>query len=246
MRSSLLASLALTATLTSAFAPSIADACGGYMRDPLPAVFAVDDHSVPVRGAQTTWQRRSFVVFGTATAAADVAWTQLAPGSFDATQIADLPDLARSTTFTLVGPSGARVVSTNRSALLSETFRKREPHSALEITVDDRSEFRIAVLGVQPDATWLAATEVEPTAQNRAWVKQQGLDTADVHVSKIAGTKLQVISAYQPNDIERTSFVVSNGTSLGAYTGSAIGALVMGNKRYVILETNGLITPIAV
>ncbi len=245
MRSTLLATLALTATLTSAFAPSIADACGGYMRDPLPAVFAVDDHDVLVPGTQS-WHRRAFVVLGGAQAAAETSWSMLSPGTYGSARIADLPDPAQSTTFTLVGPSGARVVSTNRSALLARTFRTSDAQSTLEIDIDDRSQFRIAVLGTQPGASWLEATEVEATKQNKQWVKQQGLDATSIYVTKIKGTQILVISAYQPNDIVRTSMVVIDGNSIGAYTGTAIGALVMGTKRYVVLETNGAITLAAV
>lgn len=245
MRSSLLASLVLTSTLTSALAPSIADACGGYMVDPLPAVFAVDDFNVPVPGTQT-WQRRSFVVLGAARTAADVAWAKLAPGTYDTTQIADVPDREQSTTFTLIGPSGVRVVSTNRSAHLARTHRANGEQNALEVDADDRSQFQIAVLGTQPDAKWLAATQVAPTKQTRAWIKSQGFEATKVHVSKIKGTTIQVISGRQATSSELTSFVVVDGTPMRTIAGSAIGALDLGSKRYVLIETHGVITPVAV
>ncbi|MBA3451865.1 MAG: hypothetical protein H0T42_02070, partial [Deltaproteobacteria bacterium] len=146
MRSILIASLALTATLTSAFAPSIADACGGYMPDPTPAVFAIDEHRMRVPGTYQ-WQRRAFVALRNVTAGADVTWTRLSPQSYVATQIALQKELPRSTTFTLVGPSGSRVVSTNRSALLSQTFRNPKAHEALEVSVDEGSHYRVAVVG---------------------------------------------------------------------------------------------------
>ena len=245
MRSTLLASLAVTATLTSAFAPSIADACGGYTGDPMPAVFAVDDHTVHQLGGDR-WNRRAFVVLGATTAPADAAWELLAPRSYDSTQIADAPDPQQSTTFTLVGPSGSRVVSSNRRALLKHSFRIQNEHSAIEVDVAEQARFQIAVLGVQRDATWIPSTGVATTKATLAWVRGQGLDTAYVYVTKIQGTKIQVISAHQPNDIGLTSFVVVDGTSRGAYTGSPIGGLDLGGKRYVLLEREGLITPIAV
>jgi len=245
MRSSLLATLALSATLTSAFAPSIADACGGYMPDPRPAVFAVDDHNVHREGTDG-WDRRAFVVLGATTAPADAAWKQLAPRTFDSTQIADAPDPQQSTTFTLVGPSGARVVSSNRHALLKQTFRSQAEHTAIEVGVDQQSQFQIAVLGVQPDAKWVETTGVTPTKTTLAWVRKQGMDTSYVYVAKIKGTSIQVISAHGKGAIGLTSFVVVDGQSRGAFTGSPIGGLDLGGKRYVLLEREGLITPVAV
>lgn len=245
MRSFLLASVALTATLTSAFAPSIADACGGYMPDPRPAVFAVDDHSVRREGTDR-WDRRAFVVLGATTAPADATWTQLAPRSFDNTQIADAPDPQESTTFTLVGPSGARVVSSNRHALLKETFRDRAEHTAIEVGIPEQAQFQIAVLGVQSDAKWIETTGVTPTKNTLAWVRKQGMDTAYVYVAKIKGTSIQVISAHGKDDIGQTSFVVVDGESRGAFTGSPIGGLDLGGKRYVLLQREGVITPVEV
>ena len=244
MRSTLLASLAVTATLTSALAPSIAEACGGYMGDPMPAVFAVDDHTVHRLGSRSN--RRSFVVLAATTAPANATWALLAPRSYDSTQIADAPDPKQSTTFTLVGPSGSRVVSSNRLALLKQSFRTVNEHSAIEIDVAEQARFQIAVLGVQRDAKWIPSSGVATTEDTLAWVRNQGLDTSYVYVSRIEGTKIQVISAHQPNDIGLTSFVVVDGESRGAFIGSPIGGLELGGKRYVLLEREGLITPVAV
>lgn len=245
MRSTLLASLALTATLTSAFAPSIADACGGYMRDPLPAVFAVDDHSVHRVGTDR-WNRRAFVVLGATTAPADATWELLAPRSYDSTQIADAPDPQQSTTFTLIGPSGSRVVSSNRLALLKQTFRTPHEHSAIEVDVAEQARFQIAVLGVQRDAKWIESTGIAATKNTLAWVRKQGMDTSYVYVAKFQGTKIQVISAHQSNIIGVTSFVIVDGESRGTFAGSPIGGLDLGGKRYVLLEREGMITPVAV
>jgi hypothetical protein len=245
MRSSLLASVAVTATLTTAFAPSIADACGGYMPDPRPAVFAVDDHNVHREGTDR-WDRRAFVVLGATTAPADATWKQLAPRTFDGTQLADVPDPDQSTTFTLIGPSGTQVVSSNRLAVLKQTFGNRVEHSAMEVGIDQQSQFRIAVLGVQPDTKWIETTAGTPTRNTLTWVRKQGMDTEYVYIAKIKGTSIQVISAHGKNDIGLTSFVVVDGESRGTFVGSPIGGLDLGGKRYVLLEREGLITPIEV
>ncbi len=245
MRSTLLAALALTATLTSAFAPSIADACGGYMADRTPAVFAVDDHSIHRVGTDH-WNRRAFVVLGKITAPADATWQLLAPRTYDTTQIADAPDPQQSTTFTLVGPSGSRVVSSNRHTLLKQSFRTLHEHSAIEVDIAEQARFQVAVLGVQPDAKWIESSGVTPSKDTRAWVRDQGMDNAHVYAVKLKGTKIEVISAYGKNDIGLTSFVVVDGESRGAFLGSLIGGLDLGGKRYVLLERDGQITPVAV
>ncbi len=186
------------------------------------------------------------MVLGAAGAPAESPWTVLSPTTFSGAQVSDLPDPKESRTFTLVGPSGTQVVSTNRSTLFSRSHHTEDAQTALEVDVGARSKFRIAVLGVQPHATWLAATEAEATPQNKKWVQQQGLDATYAYVSKIQGTKIQVFSAHQPNDIGLTSLIVVDGTSMGAHIGTPIGALRMGNKSYVLLESNGMITPVAV
>lgn len=244
MRSLLLATAALTATLSSAFAPSIADACGGYLERG-PRVFAVDTHLAATEDTGP-WHQRAFVLLGTMTAPADATWSQLAPGTFDSTRIADLPDPTQSTTFTLVGPSGSRVVSTSRRSLLAQTFRNQKEQIALEITVDEQSQFQIAVLGTQPDAKWISVKETKPRKSTLAWVKAQGLDATYVYTSLVEGTYVEIVSAYQPGQTALTSIVRMGTATLGAYTGTAIGALDLGGKRYVLFENNALITPVAV
>lgn len=242
---SLLASLAVTATLTSAFAPSIADACGGggYGGEMLPAVFAVDDHHVTREG---TDQRRAFILFGSGSPSDKATWTRLWPSSFDNTRIADAPDTTRPVTMTLIGPSGTRVVSSTDRTFIADSFRSRQQQVAMEIGIDRKAEFSVAVMGAQRDAKWLGTSDVTSTKQTLAWLKAQGVTTANATVTKIQGTKLRVISAYQDGAPGMTSFVLDGTTTLTTAFGNPIGAIDLGAKRYVLLEQDGVITPVAV
>jgi len=246
MRSSLLASLALTATLASAFAPSIADACGGgYGGERLPSVFAVDTHFSSRENGEAMG-RRAFVLFASAAPTDKAVWTRLAPMTFDYTRIADAPDSTYPTTVTLIGPSGTRVVSSKDRTFIADSFRSRREQTAMEINVGAAQEFSIAVLGAQPDAKWLGTSDGTSTKQTLAWVRKQGLTTDNVYVTKIEGTKLRVISAYDKDSASLTSFIVEGTTSLGTSSGQPIGAIELGAKRYVLLEEQGMITPVAV
>jgi len=246
MRSSLLASLALTATLTSAFAPSIADACGGYGGERLPAVFAVDVHFSSGNNGEAKG-RRAFVLFASAAPTDKVTWTRLAPMTFDYTRIADAPDSTHPTTVTLIGPSGTRVVKSKDRTFIADSFRSRREQTAMEIGVGANHEFSIAVLGEQPDATWLGTSNVTATKQTLAWVRTQGVTTDSVYVAKIKGTKLRVISAYPEGSSSLTSFILDGTTTLTASSGGhPIGAVELGGKRYVLFEEQGMITPVAV
>lgn len=241
----LLASLAVTATLTSAFAPSLADACGGYGGGPrLPSVFAVDEHFVTQKGTNL---RRAFVLFGRGERSDKISWTRLWPSSFDYTRIADAPDSPQLVTLTLIGPSGTLVVSSNDRTFVADSFRSRHELLAMEVGIGQEAQFTVAVLGSQPDAKWLSTVDVTATKQTTAWVKSQGVAAEYVDVVAIKGTKLRVISAHQPNSKGLTSFVLDGTTNLGAFSGgNPIGAIVLGTQRYVLLEEQGLITPVRV
>ena len=137
-------------------------------------------------------------------------------------------------------------MSTNRRSLLKQTFRNFKEQTAFEVNIDEQSQFQIAVLGTQPDAKWIPVKELKNRTSTLAWVKAQGLDATYVYTSIVEGTYLQIVSAYQPGQSALTSLVRMGNRSLGAYTGTAIGALELGGKRYVLFENNGLITPAAV
>lgn len=242
----LLVSLAVTATLTSAFAPSIADACGGgYGGGPrLPSVFAVDDHVVTQKGSNL---RRAFVLFGRGEASDKLSWTRLWPSSYDYTRIADAPDSPQPTTVTLIGSSGAHVVSSNDRTFVADSFRSRHELLAMEVGIGQEAQFPVAVLGSHPDAKWLSLVGVAATTQATAWVKSQGVTAEYVSVVEIKGTKLRVISARQPNSSGVTSFVLDGTTNLGTFNaGNPIGAIALGPQLYVLLEEQGLIRPVAV
>ncbi|MBA3454022.1 MAG: hypothetical protein H0T42_13085, partial [Deltaproteobacteria bacterium] len=129
---------------------------------------------------------------------------------------------------------------------LSQTFRNPKARVALEVSVDDRSQYRIAVLGTQSDAKWTALKEINTRSSTLPWVKAQGVDATHVSSSLVTGTYLQIVLATVPGQSGPTSLIRMGGRSLGAYSGVAIGALELGGKRYVLFENDGRVTPVAV
>jgi hypothetical protein len=143
MRTALFTLLAL-----STLAPlQQADACGSYI--PEPAVHQLSTHFIP-RG--TDGHARSFVVLGGASDEKRT-WKQLAPMSYDGTQIARGLTLEHPMTFTLVGRDGTKVVTGRKQVFLSQTFAFRETASAIEVPASD--ERSIAIEGSHADAKWI-------------------------------------------------------------------------------------------
>jgi hypothetical protein len=110
MQTLLIAALTAVAVATSTFvAPSLAAACGGPYRVAVPQAFIVETHHESVDDGAV--RSRAFVVLGEPTEVPPTTrWRQLAPGTFDRSEIAPAPPLAARRTMTLLGPTVSQVV----------------------------------------------------------------------------------------------------------------------------------------
>ncbi|HEU0037611.1 MAG TPA: hypothetical protein VFQ53_43670 [Kofleriaceae bacterium] len=219
-----------------------ADACGGYVRFPQPML--VTTHFVPARDGS---DRTRMFILSRELAPPHLVWRQLAPMSYDSTQIADREPLDRAYKLTLVGPAGTRVVTAQRRAYL-KTYRSG-PMAALEIDPDPvatRWDFRIALAGDQSSTTWLEATRGAADASDVRWLQAQsvrGMAPKDLAVSTVKTTRL--VTFYQ-RDGKPTTLVRSGERAIARAPGYAIGAIETGGMTFVLVDDNGVITSIGV
>jgi hypothetical protein len=152
----------VVAASTVTAAPQIADACGGsYGAEFL----APRVHLVSQTGT------RGFIGLGKSTVKlADRDWRRIWPSSYDYTAIAD-QKFAGSRVFTLVGPSGTRVVKSHGTMLVSSTFVFTAPQNATEVKIGREENFVIALPGENKDARWLTADELGTSRVSKlGWV----------------------------------------------------------------------------
>jgi len=218
----MLASLALAA--------EPADACGPYVSKP--RLMQLTTHF-------TDGGLRSFAITNEP-APANLAWTRLAPSTYDYASIAEASDPERALDLTLVGPDGTQLVSSRRRVFLSQTFTKSTPSVAMEITVP-RGQFAIALAGKHADATWNAGRQVR--VGNRydvAWVNTQGIEpmmASLVSASKIDGTDLEAITVL-PKTGEQITFVRRGTQVARQFEGTLLGLLGVDGERFVVARTS--------
>lgn len=192
------------AVSTVTVAPQIADACGGsYGIDLTPTVHLVSSHHTP-RGP------RAFVALGeTDVKVADSEWSRLWPSSYDYSAISQYK-YAGTRTFTLVGPSGTRVVKTSNRQLLAQTFTLGfTTQQTTEVKVGKDDDFEIAIEGERA-ATWFELDALGLT------------------------TKMHYDSANGPQfDLYRGD------TSLGTFSGRPLGAVTIGSQTFLVAQTKG-------
>jgi hypothetical protein len=229
----LVAAVLASTTLTT----SIAHACGGYVEfDPAPRVLAVSSHSVVRRDH---WSQRSFVVLEQAIKpAAETLWSLLAPGTYDTTRIITLPQLATPLELTLVGPSGARVVKTDRQVGLSHSWQIgwEQQRVALEVPLEDREQFVVAIEGRATDAKWHAIDHRQAPATVTWWLTQRGIKNPEyVGLRKLAGTSFDIVE-YTTNGM--THFIVRDGDRQvgGAADASPLGAVTTKGRSFVVFN----------
>jgi hypothetical protein len=238
MRNLLLASLA-SLTVTAAL-QNDADACGPYGGVYAPRVFQLTTHSINNRDNHS-WTTRSFALLAQAPEGSP-AWRQIAPFTYDYTQIADAPDLDDAMELTLVGPSGTKVVSSRSRVFLKPALGwDHTPTSALELTVK-RGEFSIALAGRHTDTKWIAIEgERSGTEADVAWIKQviaADFDSKYVYVSKVKGTGLETLSAMGADGKYQT-FVRRGEQFVDQFAGSARGAITFKGKQFIVQADAG-------
>ncbi|MDQ3370918.1 MAG: hypothetical protein M3680_36325 [Myxococcota bacterium] len=243
MRTLLIAALALSSTLPS----PAADACGGYGVDPAPQVLQLTHHGAVISDRGTVSAPRSFV--HTPEVAPDgLTWSWLTPRTFDTTQIATAPTAATPVTFTLLGPSGTRVVTATRKVFLADARPERGAHGAFEVPITRTERFEIAIEGSQRAARWLALEAGPVTAARLRWLAALGVtphDQQDVVVTRVAGTDLETISVFPKGGTRTLTFVKQGARNHGSFEGSAIGAFANRGARQLVLRHEGRISVVA-
>ncbi len=211
-----------------------ADACGGYIREP--QLMRISSH-------HTEGTTRSFVLLGDldAATAKQAKWVRLAPSTYDYAALADATDLDAPMTFTLIGPSGTRVVSTRQRSLLSQTFVSYKPSIAMEIRAP-KGRFSIAMVGNHERAAWLEpGREQRGAAADVAWVKTLGIELLGseyVYVSKLKGTRFETVTVL-PKGGGIVTLVRSNGSLYAKFDGSVAGGIEMDGRRFIVASKHG-------
>ncbi|MBS1120068.1 MAG: hypothetical protein H6Q90_2296 [Deltaproteobacteria bacterium] len=211
--------------LLAVFAVSLApggspvDACG-YLE---PRTFLVSTHHIP--GIGTPGRTRTFAVLGEP-APRDATWQLLAPAGYDTTRIADAAPLDAPLTLTLLGPSGARVVSSARRAFLWSSMQFA-PSAVLELDAE-AAHTRVALAGSLPGAVWI------------------GLDDAGRSVSRLHGTKLETVLVMPNGDREPVTLVRRDGQEVARSTGRPIGAMRLYGMHYLFVERAGIVTSVPI
>lgn len=234
----LLAAVLATTTLST----SIADACGGYVRvDPAPRVLAVSSHGLR---QSERWTQRAFVVLEqTIKPEGNKHWNLLAPGTYDSTQIMALSRLATPMEVTLVGPSGARVVKTDKQFALTHVlyFAWDQTRVGLEVPLKADERFTVAIAGRATDATWGEIEYHEGTAATRWWLERQGIkDAQHVGLRTIKSMSFDIVE-YSQGDT--THFAVRDGDrTVGlAANGRVLGSVTTKGRSFIVFDTDGQI-----
>lgn len=212
--------------LAAALVTKPADACGPYSFGP--QVLNLSTHFAD-------GGTRTFIITKRRVAD-DQPWVRLAPMTYDYAGIVDVKDPETALDFTLVGPSGTKVISTKRQVNLSHTFVSRSSNVAFEIK-PQKASYAIAVAGKHADAVWMSlGNERAASAAELAWVAAQGVTPMQaeyVHVNRLEGTDLETITVL-PKTGDLVTFV-RRGTVLHAqFTGSPMGALAVDGDRFVV------------
>jgi hypothetical protein len=211
-----------------------ADACGSYV--PEPRIHQLSSHFIPRGEGQ-----RSFVVLGGASDDKR-AWKQLAPMSYDGTQIARGFTLEHPMTFTIVGKDGTKIVTGRNQFFLSQTFQFREAASAIEVPwSDDRA---VVIEGEKG----LALDERDPTtAKTKQWVAQRGIPAVSgdyAYISRSNGVEL--VTAYDTSVDKYVTFLKRGDQELGRRDGRPLGVIELDGERRVVLGDGAWTSSVAI
>jgi hypothetical protein len=224
--------LALTA-LIALTSPSPARACGW---DPEPHLLAVSSHYVGRGG------HRAFVVLDEG-APDDIGWKLLAPGTYDGTKIANAPAFDAPIEVTVVGPSGRRVIRSERRVYLWQPWRgDGKPHAAIEIPLERGDDFTVALAGAySADELAWHAIQMRDGADVRdatAWLASRKLTPGrNVAVGAVAGTDLEIVT-FEPSVYDIGHFIVRRGDAAATrqHRGYPRGVLDVYDSRFAVLD----------
>jgi hypothetical protein len=233
MRTLLLAAF----SLSSLTASQQAEACG----QPEPHVFRLASYFiVSVDDANA---RRTFVLRpGEKVPSEGLEWDQISPRSYDMTEIAAALDFFQPATFTLVGPSGTKVVTTSKHFFLARTFEFKNAVGALE--VDAGEGFSIALSGKHANARWSELDNLASSKANAKWITAHGVTQPDsIYVSRVKGTDIETLSVFPKGGTKMITFVKQGDKDLGHFEGSPLGSFTVdGISKLVMVDGEKVVT----
>lgn len=226
-------------------ATPIADACGGGgdFGPPAPAMFLVSNHN-----------GRTFVLLDKRVPSLEgVAWKGEAM-TYDHTLVAAAPAFATARKLTLVGAERTRRLASANHVFVKPAWDSRDPMNALEIFPRGEEQARIAVDGQFTSVVWNELAHQNLGLETVAWGQNPGftppLDPQMMSLSKVVGTDLELITAHTYGTDGMgiaTTYVRTPGAKpYGGYRGSPLGVVTLDGTRYMVLVTDGLVTPIAI
>lgn len=239
----ILPQLLVTVFATTTLTTEIAAACGDYVQvDPAPRVLAISTHYV-LDGERST--NRAFVVLERSIEPQrDKQWDLLAPGTFDTTRFLVLPRLASPMEVTLVGPSGTRLVQTDKQVALAGGWQIGfdQTRVALEVPVQANEQFAVAIAGRATDARWhVVDYHEQPTAQTKWWLQKHGIEGVEYVVLRtIRDMPFDLVEYSQGGT---TRFIVRDrGRTSGlAANGSVLGAVTTKGRSFIVFTLNSQI-----
>lgn len=224
-------------------APPTAEACGGYMRvERAPRSFAVSTHFIPRAADGVT--HRAFVALA-GRAPEGLAWTPLAPVSYDATLIAPAPALSPMT-LTLVGEKGTRVVTSARYVYLSQSMFMAGTTLALEVDIQPGETYELALFGEHPSVRWSDVATRASTKADADWVRGRGLSVGGANaVTAYRHGDLELLAAYDAKAAAVTTVMRRQGNEISRHLGWPRGSVELDGKRYLAFGHERAMTLVA-
>jgi len=195
-----------------------APACGFYM----PRVFMVSDHYGA--GAFALTDHRDVPTAG---------WLQLAPNSYDATEIAPAP-ATPALTMTLLGTDGARVVQATKRVFVRNDWGRGQPMGAYAVDTGGKY-FQIAVSGSHVNMTFERLAPAAWTADDARFLAANQLPWSTAAVERLGDVESLTASV----DGEERTVVRRGDVLLGTFDGTVIGRLGADGMQYLLVAHDG-------
>lgn len=212
--------------------PGDAEACGGdYWLAPQAHRIA----SVRAPGSRPDTVRR-FVLLDAA-GPDQVAWTEQVPDGHALAKLAHATWLAQPVTVTLIGPSGARQVTSREQVFVGQGLDA--PALALQVEVPRDAQLVLALDGPWQtrDLAWRPLERTQRT--DPQWVLDQGIVPSIpswAPILQVSGTNTEAISLYPRGSSEMVTLVRRGNTHIGSYRGTAFGAVLLGTRLLLVLS----------
>ncbi|MGN6109590.1 MAG: hypothetical protein ACTHU0_31065 [Kofleriaceae bacterium] len=211
-----------------------AEACGGdYWLPPQAHRIA----SVQAPGSRPDTVRRFVLLDADAAVPDQVAWTEQVPDGHAIAKLAHATWLAQPVTVTLIGPSGARQVTSREQVFVGQ--ERDAPALALQVEVPRDAQLVLALDGAWQtrDLVWMPLERTQRT--DPQWVLDQGVAPSIpswAPILQVSRTQIEAISLYPLGSSEMVTLVRHGNTRIGSYRGTAFGAFQLGTRLLLVLS----------